>query len=703
MNRRAIGSAKVDGGAAYVADVRAPEALHVAFVHSPFPHARVTGVDTSDALAMPGVVDVLTHREIGEILLGRALRDYPVLAGDRVLCAGQRVAAVAAVDPATAVAAAAAVDVGYEPLPEITGLDEAMGTDDPLHPRYAEYPGAVSDRPGPNAQGIWATEEGEVDPMFAAAGHVFDHTFTAARNHSAPLEPHACLVSVTEGRVDIWATHKEPFNLRRLVAEVGNVPVDTVRVHLSPVGGDFGSKGFPYVEIACYLLARRTGRPVRHTMSYDEELTTTATRHPAKVRLRTAVTGGVVRALHAETVIDGGAFGGVKAVPMVVIPTIHAPYGSYAVANRRESCVSYYSNNLPGGHVRAPGEFQALFASESQVDVIAHELGIDPVEFRHANAANARVRRIVAELRETVGKWRAESSGKRGVGVALTFRDTGPGLSTVRCVVASDGVRIELSVVDQGSGSYSLFERLAAETLGVPREFIRIQAVDVGADPALQDSGTGASRVTAVAGTAVVESCRAALAELGGAPGERGGYWPFRRLAELGVPSVVAEGTAAAGWPAPPDVDVRSHAGIAVEVGVDEETGRIDVRRALLVADTGRVFNEVAHRGQLEGGFVYGLSQTLLEELIVEDGAVVTATLGDYRIASAADVPPLEVRVLEPAAADDDAVKSVGELVNIGVAPAVANAVFDAVGVRLHDLPLTAERVLAALKAGARR
>lgn len=697
-----IGSAKVDGGATYVADVRAPGALHVAFVHSPVAHARVADVDSSTALALPGVVDVLTHQEIGEILLGRALRDYPVLAGDRVLCVGQRVVAVAAVDPATAQAGAAAIDIDYEPLPEIAGLDEAMRADVPLHPRYADYPGAVADRPNPNAQGVWTSESGEVDAAFAAAQRVFDHTFTAARNHSAPMEPHACLVSATADRVDIWATHKEPFNLRRLVAEVGNVPVETVRVHLSPVGGDFGAKGFPYVEIACYLLARRTGKPVRHTMSYDEELTTTATRHPARVRLRTAVTDGVVKALHAETVIDGGAFGGVKAVPMVVIPTIHAPYGSYAVENRRESCVSYYSNNLPGGHVRAPGEFQALFASESQVDVIAHKLRVDPLEFRQDNAANARIRRIVGELRSTVEKWRAEPGRGRGIGVALTFRDTGPGLSTVRCVVEPGGVRVELSVVDQGSGSYSLFQKLAADTLGVPRGFVRIQAVDVGADPVLQDSGTGASRVTAVAGTAVVQSCRSALAELGGVPGEGGEYWPARRLSDLGVAAVVAEGTAAAGWPAPPDVDVRSHAGIAVEVGIDEETGRIDVHRALVVADTGRVFDEVAHRGQLEGGFVYGLSQTLLEELVVEDGVVTTATLGDYRIASAADVPPLEIRVLEPVADDDGSAKSVGELVNIGVAPAVANAVFDGIGVRLPDLPLTAERVLAAIKGGQR-
>jgi CO/xanthine dehydrogenase Mo-binding subunit len=146
-------------------------------------------------------------------------------------------------------------------------------------------------------------------------------------------------------------------------------------------------------------------------------------------------------------------------------------------------------------------------------------------------------------------------------------------------------------------------------------------------------------------------------------------------------------------------VDVRSHAGIAVDVSVDTETGQVEVHRALLVADTGRVLNDVAHRGQLEGGFVYGLSQTLLEELVVEDGAVTTATLGDYRIASAADVPPLEIRVLEPDPGDSGAVKSVGELANIGVAPAIANAIFAATGARVQELPLTGERILTAIKA----
>jgi CO/xanthine dehydrogenase Mo-binding subunit len=663
-------------------------------------HARVAGIDLTAALALPGVVDVISQREIGEILVGRALRDYPVLACDRVLFTGQRVAAVAAVDQATARAGAALVDVEYEPLPAISDLDEAIRAGaDVLHPRYADYLGALPDRPALNTQGVWESVEGDVDACFATADRVFDHTFTTGRNHSAPLEPHACLVSAGPRQVDVWATHKEPFTLRRLVAEVAGIAEDLVRVHLSPIGGDFGSKGFPYAELACYVLAARNGRPVGHVMSYDEELTTTSTRHPARVRLRTTVTGGIVSAISADSVIDGGAFGAVKAAPMVVIPMIHAPYGSYAVASRRESCVSYYSNNIPGGHVRAPGEFQALFAAESQVDMIAHDLKVDPLQFRCDNAANARVRRVLAELQATVKQWRADARPGTGIGVAVTFRDTGPGLSTVRCVAAGDNVEVQLSVVDQGSGSYPLFERLAANALRVPREFIRIKAVDVGADPTLRDAGTGASRVTAVAGRAVVESCRSVVAELGGVPEDPHGYWPAARLAESGRASVQAEGTASAGWPASPGTDVRSHAGIAVELAVDRETGQVQILRGLIVADTGQVFNEIAHRGQLEGGFIYGLSQTLLEELVVEDGTVMTTTLGDYRIMSAADVPPLDIRVLPPHASDDGAVKSVGELVNTGVGPAVANAIFDATGARLYALPLTAERILAAIRA----
>lgn len=695
MNRtEAAGWVRVRGATTYVADVRVAGALHVAFVYSSEPHALIQRIDVSAAMAMPGVVDAITGEDIGKILVGRRLQDYPVLAADRVLFIGQRIAAVAAVDRETARAAAALVEVEYEPLPTVFGVDQAATTEDVLHPDYAEYTGALADRAGPNTQGLAEVESGQVDAEFAASQRVFDDTFTCARSHSAPMEPHSCVVSVAQGRVDVWATNKEPYKLRSVLAATADLPVDAVRVHLCPLGGDFGSKGFPYVEIACYALSARTGRPVRHTMAYDEELTTTASRHALTVRLRTAVTDGTIRGFTAESLLDGGAFGALKPVPGIVVPLVGAPFGSYGVSSRRERCVTYYTNALPAGHVRSPGEFQALFAAESQVDIIATELGIDPIEFRLANAANGRVRRVLNELRAVVKGW--NSDGTKGVGVALSFRDAGAGSTTVRCVATPEAVEIHLSTPDQGAGSYTLFQRLAAQTLAVPPTAVRIRALPVGTDDTLLDSGAGGSRVTAVAGGAVLDGCRALLAKLGGLPDRPGTYWPAGRLTEMGQSAVSAEGSTTTTRPAPPELEARSHAAVGVELSVDAETGQVQLHRAAVVADTGRVLNPIAHRGQLEGGFLYGLSQTLLEELTVEDGQVTTPTLGDYRIVSAADVPPLDIRVLPPDP-DDDRIRSVGELINIVVAPAVANAVFNAVGARLRELPLTPERILKAM------
>jgi carbon-monoxide dehydrogenase large subunit len=477
------------------------------------------------------------------------------------------------------------------------------------------------------------------------------------------------------------------------------MPIEQVRVHLVPIGGDFGAKGYAFAEVACYLLSARTGRPVRHTMSYDDELATTSARHPLRIRLRTAVTGGALTTLEASSELDGGAFGGVKAVPMIVVPVVHAPLASYAVPHRREVCTSYYTNTLPGGHVRAPGEFQAIFASESQVDIIASQLGVDPIGFRAANVVDDRVRRVVGRLAAVVEAWQDTKAADSGIGVALTFRDTGPGQTTVRASAGPSQVTVELTVADQGAGSYEVFRRLAAETLRISTDHVRIRAVAAGDDPTLIDGGAGASRVTAVAGKAVVEACTALLKVLGGPPEPPADDWVLVRVADLGGDPVVAEGTAMTAWRVADAPDPRSHGAVAVEVRVDPETGELTVLRGAVVADTGRVVNPVAHRGQIEGGFVYGLSQTLIEDLVVEDGVVATISLGDYKLASAADVPPLEIHVLPPHPSTGEMPLSVGELVNVGIAPAVANALADATGARVRDLPITPQRVLAALRA----
>jgi CO/xanthine dehydrogenase Mo-binding subunit len=402
-----------------------------------------------------------------------------------------------------------------------------------------------------------------------------------------------------------------------------------------------------------------------------------------------------------DVVLDGGAYAALKAHPLAVVPAIRAPVELYDVPNVDERCRCLYTNSLPGAHVRSPGEFQAAFAGESHVDVIARASGRDPIQFRLDNTGNPTLRRILDELRTKVDTWRGEARPGTGIGMALCFRDAGPGASTATCRVRADGtVEITVAVPDQGAGSYTVFRRLAADALGVADERVMIRAA--GTDQGIPDSGAGASRVTNVGGRATVQACNAVVEALGGPPSEQeraGAEWIGDRLRALGRDEVEATGTWSMGWPPPPDADIRSYAGVAMEVSVDTDTGEFDIHRAFIVADTGVVVHAVAHRGQLEGGFVYGLSQATLEELVVEQGQVVTASLGDYRILSSADVPPLEVLVLEPDGDAFSGMRSVGELTNVGAAPALANAIHDAVGVRIRELPITPERIRGALRA----
>lgn len=679
-------------------DVLNTQSLHAAFVLSSEPHARIRSVDTSEALAMPGVVAAITGADIGEWRFGRWVRDYPVLAIERVLFAGQRVAAVAARDAETARRAADLVHVEYEPLDAVLDPHDALQPDAPaLHPRYDEYVNAHSNRPHYNVQGGTQATEGRGSDAFAEAEEVYEHTFRWTRSHSAPLEPHACLVAAGANEVHVYSSHKEPYRLRRDIAHLAGRPEEDVIVHPVLIGGDFGAKGVPYLEGACYFLSMRTGLPVRSSMTYFEELTSTGARHPGSMRLRTGLRDGAPLAHESETVFDGGAFAALKPQPVTIVSAVGIPSHPYQPPHRSESAVAVYTNNLPGAQVRSPGEFQATFAGESHIDMIARFRGEDPLQFRLRCARRPQARKVLEGLAESVSTWRAQHEGTTGIGVAVFHRGSGRGDTTVVSRATTAGVELEVGTPDQGAGSYTVFQRLAARTLGVEPD--RVLVRPRGTELALTDAGAGASRVTAVAGRACIEACRSLLDEIGGLPeGPSDGYWIADRLGELGREAVSASGrwqVARGMSPTPP-----THGAMAIELDVDINTGVIRLHRCLLVVDAGFVVNEVGHRGQLEGGFVYGLGQALYEELIVEDGQVVTASLGDYKLPSASDIPPLEIRLLPPSEDEDEveALRPVGELANLGVAPAVANAVDDAVGVRVTELPITAERIWSGLR-----
>ena len=687
---------RVTGEARYSADVRCPKALHAAFVLSPEPHARIVSVDTSEAESVPGVEAVLTGQDIGVRRFGRSLRDYPVLAVDRVLFAGQRVAAVAAVDADTARRAAELVLIEYEPLDALLSLDAVLAGEGPvLHPELSTYDGIEPDHPDGNLQGGVVDAHGDVEQVFLEAEECFEHHFSWDRSHQAPLEAHGCLVIAGDERTTVYSSHKEPYGLRRELARLGGRPEEHFVVAPINIGGDFGAKATPLVEAACFFLSERTGRPVRTTMTYLEELVSTSARHPGWLRIRTGLRGGRFRAYEMEAVMDGGAFAGMKPRPSRTVQVVGMAMRHYRVPNADERLVTLYSNNLPGGHVRGPGEFQAVFAGESHLDMIARARGVDPIGLRLDNVVFPETERILHRLQEVVAGWRAQGRSGGGIGISVFDRAAGPGRTRVEASATIDGVVLRIPVPDQGAGMYATFQRIAASTLAVPPASVTIEPV--GADPKLTDRGAGASRVTAVAGRACVDACERLLEQLGEVPsGGQDGYWIAERIGTGGDPIVHSTGEA--------DVKEKGHptfGGLAIELHVDERTGRIEVERAMLVVDGGKVWNPVGYRGQLEGGFVYGLSQSLYEQLIVEDGQVVTASLGDYKLACVSDVPPLEIELLAPLDEDrevDTIRGGVGELSNLGVAPAVANAIDDAVGVRITRLPITSEAVWRGLR-----
>jgi CO/xanthine dehydrogenase Mo-binding subunit len=487
----------------------------------------------------------------------------------------------------------------------------------------------------------------------------------------------------------VISTNKAPFTLRTQLAAATGHPAEKIVVLNRFIGGDFGGKGFSLDEFVGFYLAKATGRPVRSVMSYVEDLSGAGPRHAAELTLRTAVAAdGTFLAHEADVVFDGGAFAAGKAAPDLVPHGGLDTMSAYSVPTTRHRLRTVYTNSVPGGHMRAPGEVQAVFAGETHVDLIAAELGLDPAELRRRNllrpghpAPDGTGALTVAEdvlARAAAGVRLGEARPRGcGAGVAVYRRKSGAGTGgVVLRALAPDRFEIVTGAADQGAGTVTMIARVAAGALGVDESCIEV--VQRSTAEALPDQGAGASRVTRVLGEAARVAGEAMRA----------------RLAERPDFPVTVTGEAEA----PRGEHSDAFGAIGVEVEVDELTGEITVLRAVLVADTGTIINPIAHRGQLEGGFAFGLGAALMEELPVEDGQVLAGSLGDYKLPTAPDMPPLTiVNVGDDEGAGPYGAKAVGEFGNLGVAPAIGNAVADAVGVRLHEIPLTSEKVWSTL------
>ncbi len=690
------GHLKVTGQARYTGDHYPDGVLHVACLSSPVPHATIARIDTADAREVPGVVVVLTGADIGDVRFGRHLRDLPVLATDRVRFIGQRAAAVAAETREAAEEAVRLIEVDYDDLPAVFDPRDALTEDAPvLHPEAASYltmRGGTRDLPEHlNIQGdlVAGRSPEEVEAAFADADRVYEHTFRTPRQHQGFIEPHGAVVWFEGDVCHVISTNKAPFTLRAHMASVTGHPAEQIVVYNRFIGGDFGGKGFSIDEFVCFYLARATGRPVRSVMSYVEELSGTGPRHAAEITLRTGVrSDGTFVAHSADVVFDGGAYAAGKAavdlVPHGGLDTMSA----YSIPTTRHRLRTVYTNSVPGGHMRAPGEVQAIFAGETHVDLIAAELGMDPLELRRWNllrpghpapdgtGALSVAEEVLDRAAEEIG-WTAGRPAGRGTGIAVYRRKGGAGTGgVVLRALSPDRFEIITGAADQGAGTVTMIARVAAAALGVEESCVEV--VQRPTAEAMFDQGAGASRVTRVLGEAALVAATAMRAKLA-------------EVSEFPV-SVIGEGEAPRGEKS------DAFGAVAVEVAVDELTGQVTVLRAAMAADTGTVINPLSHRGQLEGGFAFGLGAALMEELPVEDGQVLAGSLGDYKLPTAPDMPPLTiVNVGDQQGTGPFGAKAVGEFGNLGVAPAIGNAVARTVGVRLQELPLTAERVWAAL------
>ena len=728
---RLEGAEKVSGKLRYAADFEIPGSFCAKILRSSLPHARIVKIDKSKAEQLPGVRAIITGADIPAVMVGLRMKDMPLLATERVRYVGEPVAAVAADSAEIAEEAMNLIDVQYEELPYVTDPVEAIR---PGAPVLHDNPGAYKNAPErstelPNIQSYGHWSNGDVEAGFKKAARVFEHTFRTPLGFHGYIEPHACTVQVhDDGQIEIWASNKAPFTLRdRFARDLGLDPVK-VKVHILPVGGDFGGKTSVVEAPVCYFLARRTGKPVKMVLDYTEELTAISHRHPAVITLRTGVDDdGKLCALHARAIFSGGGYAALKANAEVTVQGPRRVASYYRIPAIQVETICAYTNQVPCTQTRTPGSPQTTFAMESQIDIIARELGMDPVEFRMKNLLDDGdatpfgqklkgivVKDILKKALDTSG-WKKPKGKNVGRGVAVYERPSGAGKSGAAITIEPDGrVNVHLGVPDVGPGIHTVVQQIVSEVLDIPMVRVSVRVEDTDKSPF--DSGTGGSKSTNSVGTAAYQAVveikdkivATAAVRLGCKPedlrGVNGGFTvpgqkpvQFADLMRLAVEENHGAITHLSVYE-PSRAAITSFAAQVAEVEVDSGTGQVKVKKLTTVHDSGTVLNHLSYQGQIDGGVVTGLGFALMEDNSLIDGKMATANLGEFKMATIADVPKLTTVLMQDATGPTPYQgKAIAEIPNVPTAAAIANAIEDAVGVRLHNLPLTSEKVYAAL------
>ncbi|HEY7317550.1 MAG TPA: xanthine dehydrogenase family protein molybdopterin-binding subunit [Candidatus Binatia bacterium] len=763
--RRLDYETKVTGKAQYLADMQVPGMCHGKILRSPLPHARIRKIDAAEALKAPGVLAVITRDDILhdqgiEPYYGPVFKDQTIVAVEKVRHVGDPVAAVAALDTDAAEEALKLIEVDYEELPAILDVHQALKpgatlVHDSVRIPESGFADLAELKPieGTNICTHFKLNRGDIQKGFAESDHIFEDTFTLPATQHSFLETHACIASVEPGgRITVWATTQNPFVVRTQLANIFKVPVSKVRVIVPYLGGGYGGKVYPKVEPITVALAQKAGRPVRLVLS-REEVFYTITKHAAVIRMKTGVKNdGTLVARECEIHLDTGAYAEIG--PRVAKKSGYTAAGPYKIPNLKIDSYSVYTNKPPAGAFRGFGVSQSAWAVESQMDIIAAALKIDPLELRKKNGYEEGDRFVTEEKLRAVGLkecldevaksigWRdrqgiarsamrqalvSEGSGvKLGKGLACMIKATiTPSIS---CAVAKLNEDASLSIyagtVEMGQGSETVLAQIAGKELGIPLQAIQVLGVDTDVVP--YDLTTSSSRSTFHMGKAVQLASRDIMRQLKqivvkeyGVPEDQVTFAGGKiRLpeAQLDYAEVMFKRFGMQGGTLVGDGQVKTLvkdefgekstsafwflAAGAAEVEVDLDTGKFKLIKYATAVDVGKAINPLGCRQQLAGAAITGIGQAMFEEIAYDNGQLINPNLVDYVLPSLGDMPPVidSICVEVPDRNGPFGAKGIGESALIPVAPAIANAIYDAVGVRIKDLPIKAEKIYLALE-----
>jgi 4-hydroxybenzoyl-CoA reductase alpha subunit len=743
---RIDGMEKATGEAKYTGDLELPRMLIGKLLGSPYPHAKILNIDRSKALALPGVKAVVTGADLRGQKYGpfRSRRDETGLARDKVRYIGDPVAAVAAVDEETALEAIELIKVEYEELPAVFDADEAMQEGAPLiHEEYER-----------NICAFRNFNWGDVEEGFRSSYHIReDHFFSQGLSHGV-LEPRAALAHFdTSGKLTLWTGTQSPYGVRQDLSLALGLPANKIRVIKPFVGGGFGGKGdlMPH-EVAASLLAMETRRPVRISLNREEEISMTRLRNPMSMFVKTGVSKeGIILAQYVKCIANGGAYASTSV--MLTYNSGLTCLIPYRIPNFKYDGYMIYTNRAVSGAMRGHGANQPRFAVECQLDMIADDIGMDPAELRLRNATqkgdisvnglvfdSCELSRAIKEVTRTSG-WkekRGQKDRNRGIGIAcggFVCGARGGSHTASACFIQVNeegGVVLSTGSSDIGQGSDTTLAQIVAEVLGISPSDISVISGDTETTPI--DPGTFSSRVTFYAGNAAMQAAREVKQSLAEVAAKFLGTTPediefrdhkvfvqyapdktvgFKNLAQMAISfghgsSIIGKGQWAPQNTQFPDKITRygnvsgaySFAAQVAEVEVDTETGEVELIKVTIADDCGRVINVLGAEGQAEGSVSMGQGHALLENILFGDrGQIMNPSFLEYKIPTAldmADVSFLEVGFPDPLG--PYGAKEIGEGLIISTVPAIINAIFDAVGVRITELPVRPEKILEGLK-----